>query len=248
MGACFPISKTFNLLPTDGWAHCHMHGFHTYRNINARANTRQLYIRCTFFTQLTQQKRESKASQNGKGNRCVRRFGFEFLLATRPRARTHARNETKRFPGWTCLLTSDSSGEDGRTIASCNRHNKLRGPLWVCVTIYLIKAFPIFPPPHGVPRKEMGVCTRFKAILYSCSDVARRSASTAKCKNRNGIQHVNAKRSYATWGGQKQRIATPSNKTIPLQKDKATTLKSQMVNYAKKCQIILLQEQNRSGP
>ena len=75
------------------------------------------YTPYTLQTSLTQGKRESSAPQKGKGKvpqakkgkgrRSATSFAIEFHQATRPRARAHERNETKRFPDWASPPTSD---------------------------------------------------------------------------------------------------------------------------------------------
>ena len=74
----------------------------------------RFYTCCTFYTlyilgtSLTQGKRESSKRQmvkgklkKGKGETGARSFAILFHYATRRRARTLARHDTKRFPGWT---------------------------------------------------------------------------------------------------------------------------------------------------
>ena len=56
---------------------------------------------------LTQGKRGIPQWLQGKGKAATSRFSFCIHLTSTPHARTHERNETKRFPGWTRPPTSD---------------------------------------------------------------------------------------------------------------------------------------------
>ena len=62
---------------------------------------RTFYTPYTLYTSLTQGKRESSPSQKGKRENGVAHCWDRIPLGNQPRARTHKRNETKRFPAWT---------------------------------------------------------------------------------------------------------------------------------------------------